>query len=70
MEHPETEMYEGGRQFSPKNELWEALLESVGTISSEEIKTLLKSMNNRVLKVVSTSRGYISYYIGTYVHLC
>ena len=54
-------MYEGGRQFTTKNELWEALLESVGTILFDEIKTLTKSMDDSILKVISTAGGHISY---------
>ena len=58
---PKRKMYEGGRQFTTKNELWEALLESVGTILFDEIKTLTKSMDDRILKVISTAGGHISY---------
>lgn len=50
-------IYEGGRQFSGKEQLWDAILECCKDISPETIRNLTKSVDNRLLLVVKKDGG-------------
>lgn len=53
--------YEGGKQFSSKNSLWEAIQSRAAAIDKDDIKTLTDSMDNRLMKVIAAKGGYIHY---------
>ena len=54
-----SKVYEGGRQFSSKKDLWEQT--SAAGINKDSIKQLSNSMDSRLLKVVTAKGGYIHY---------
>ncbi|CAJ0957317.1 unnamed protein product [Ranitomeya imitator] len=43
-------IYEGGRQFTPKQQLWEAILTSCKEIQAETLQKLTSSMDARIVK--------------------
>ena len=47
-----SKVYEGGRQFSSKKDLWEQIQTSAAGINKDSIKQLTNSMDSRLLKVV------------------
>lgn len=49
----------GGKQYTSKTELWNAIGRVVKVIPSETIKNLTDSMDERLLKVVSRNGEYI-----------
>ena len=51
----------GGKQFSSKNCLWEAIQNCAAAIDKDTIKNLTDSMNNRLIKVIGAKGGYIYY---------
>ena len=55
------EMYAGGRQYSLKEELWNAITSTAEGITSDTIKKLTSSMDRRLLSVVSNHGRYINY---------
>lgn len=56
-----SKVYEGGRQFSSKKDLWEQIQASAADINKDSIKQLTNSMDSRLLKVVTAKGGYIHY---------
>ena len=56
-----SKVYEGGRQFSSKKDLWEQIQTSAAGINKDSIKQLTNSMDSRLLKVVTAKEGYIHY---------
>ena len=57
-----SKVYEGGRQFSSKKDLWEQLNSSkCSRHNKDSIKKLTNSMDSRLLKVVTAKGGYIHY---------
>ena len=47
-----SKVYEGGRQFSSKKDLWEQIQTSAAGINKDSIKQLSNSMDSRLLRVV------------------
>ena len=56
-----SKVYEGGKQFSSKNCLWEAIQNCAAAMDKDTIKNLTDSMNNRLIKVIGSKGGYIYY---------
>lgn len=52
-------IYEGGRQFTSKQELWEAVLTSCKEIQAETLQKLTSSMDARIVKLLSNKWPYI-----------
>ncbi|KAL6458144.1 hypothetical protein MHYP_G00333740 [Metynnis hypsauchen] len=46
-------VYDGGRQFTSKQQLWEGILSSCKTIEADTIQNLTNSMDERVQKLLS-----------------
>ena len=53
-------LYEAGKQYHGKNELKEAIKECCKTISLETIKNLTNSMDEKLVKILERSGGYIN----------
>ncbi len=53
-------IYEGGRQYTSKQQLWEAILASSNEILPETICGLTSSMDERIVKVISKKGAYIN----------
>ena len=46
-------VYEGGRQFTSKDDLWNKIIDAANTITPSQIKILTSSVDSRLLKVIS-----------------
>ena len=55
------EVYSAGKQYSSKEDLWNAINTTAKGISSDTIKKLTSSMDRRLLSVVSNHGRYINY---------
>ena len=53
-------LYEAGKQYHSKNELKEAIKECCKAVSSETIKNLTSSMDERLVKILEGHGGYIN----------
>ena len=53
-------IYDGGRQYSSKQRLWEAILASSNEIQAENIHGLTSLVDERVVKVISKKGSYIN----------
>ena len=53
-------IYEGGRQFISKQQLWDAILTSCKEIKAETVQELTSSMDARLMKVISSKGSYIN----------
>ena len=53
-------VYANGRQFDSKNELWDALQEVSKSITTEEIKNLVKSVDKRLFTVIKRNGNHIN----------
>lgn len=53
-------IYEGGRQFTSKQQLWEAILTSCKDIKAETLQKLTSSMDARIVKVISMKGSYVN----------
>lgn len=53
-------IYEGGRQFDSKQQLWEAILTSCKEIQAETLHKLTSSMDARIVKVISKKGSYVN----------
>ena len=53
-------IYEGGRQYTSKQQLWEAILAYANEIQAETIHGLTSSMNWRVVKLISKKGSYVN----------
>ena len=54
-------VYANGKQFSSKNELWNAIQSAANDISADEISKLTSSMDRRLIAVVAHHGAYIKY---------
>ena len=54
-------LYEGGQQFSNKDELWSAILATFRSMDKGLIKTLTNSMDNRLISVLQHKGRHINY---------
>ncbi|KAL6466202.1 hypothetical protein MHYP_G00263350 [Metynnis hypsauchen] len=52
-------VYDGGRQFTSKQQLWEGILSSCKTIEADTIQNLTNSMDERVQKLLSNKGSYV-----------
>ncbi|KAL6477128.1 hypothetical protein MHYP_G00156270 [Metynnis hypsauchen] len=52
-------VYDGGRQFTSKQQLWEGILSSCKTTEADTIQTLTNSMDERVQKILSNKGSYV-----------
>jgi hypothetical protein len=52
-------LYSGGRQFSTKNELWKAILETFAQMDADLAGTLTNSVDRRLVDVLVRKGGYI-----------
>ena len=52
-------IYEGGRQFTSKQQLWEAILTSCKEIQAETVQKLTRSMDARIVKLLSNKGSYV-----------
>ena len=55
------EVYSEGRQFSSKNELWEAIKVAATKIKAETIKKLTSSMDKRLIELIQKKGKKINY---------
>src|SRR4029434_6865577 len=53
-------IYVGGRQFTSKQVLWEAIIASCKDIKAETIKELTSSMDARIVKLISKKGSYVN----------
>ena len=53
-------VYTNGRQFDSKNTLWEVIQEVFHSITPEEIRSLVKSVDNRIIEVFKRRGKHIS----------
>ena len=53
-------IYEGGRQFTSKQQLWEAVLTSCKYIQAETVHKLTSSMDARIVKLISNQGSYVN----------
>ena len=54
------QIYEGGRQFPSKQQLWEAILTSCKEIQAETLQKLTSSMDARIVKLLSNKGSYVN----------
>ena len=54
-------VYEKGRQFGKKKELWERILEVSSQIAPEVVKKLTSSVDGRLVKLIQNSGKQIKY---------
>ncbi|CAI9600647.1 unnamed protein product [Staurois parvus] len=52
-------IYEGGRKFTSKQQLWEAILTSCKQIQAETVQKLTSSMDARLVKLLSNKGSYV-----------
>ena len=52
-------IYANGKQYNSKDALWDAIKEAAAHVSKETINNLTKSVDSRLLKVISKQGGYI-----------
>ncbi|CAI9612864.1 unnamed protein product [Staurois parvus] len=52
-------IYEGGRQFTSKQQLWEAILTSCKQIQAETVQKHTSSMDARLVKLLSNKGSYV-----------
>ncbi|CAJ0954896.1 unnamed protein product, partial [Ranitomeya imitator] len=53
-------IYEGGWQFTSKQQLWEAILTSCKDVQAETLQKLTSSMDARIVKVISKKGSYVN----------
>ena len=53
-------VYEGGKQYKSKTDIWEAISTICGEVSPDEIGKLTNSMDDRVVKVIERKGRYIN----------
>ena len=53
-------LYTGGKQYASKDELWDSILQSAQSIGAEEIENLTKSVDNRLVKVLSNNGNHVN----------
>lgn len=53
-------IYEGGRQFTSKQQPWKAILTSSKDIQPETLQKLTSSMDGRIVKVISKKGSYVN----------
>ena len=54
-------VYSCGRLYMDKKDLWNFIMTASKDISSDEIKTLTSSMDQRLFSLISNNSGYIKY---------
>jgi transposase len=54
-------VYENGRQFSSKDQLWKAILDAKEEIEPEQVANLVSSMDRRLLEVIRRDGAHIGY---------
>lgn len=54
-------IYSGGRQYTSKNDLWEAVLTATNEITPDQIKNLTSSMDQRLFSLINKNGNYIQY---------
>ncbi|KAL6468680.1 hypothetical protein MHYP_G00222040 [Metynnis hypsauchen] len=52
-------VYDGGRQFTSKQQLWEGILSSCKTVEADTIQNLTNSVDERVQKLLSNKGSYV-----------
>ena len=52
-------LYTGGKQYASKDELWDSI-QSAQSIGVEEIENLTKSVDKRLVKVLSNNGNYVN----------
>ena len=53
-------VYEGNKQYSLKDELWEAVKVACARVSKSEILALIMSMDARLLKLIEKKRATLT----------
>ena len=53
-------LYTGGKQYASKDELWDSILQSAQSIGTEETENLTKSVDNRLVKVLSNNGNHVN----------
>ena len=56
-----SKIYEGGKQFSSKDELWSGILDAFGRMENGLIEKLVKSVDGRLVEVFKKKGGYINH---------
>ena len=54
-------VYEGGRQYNSTDDRWNAINTAVAEISSDEIKRLTSSVDDRLFSLIVKNGGYVKY---------
>ena len=52
-------IYANSRQYTSKDELWNAIVTSAGDIDPEDIRKLTKSIHDRFIEVISKNGAYV-----------
>lgn len=53
------ELYQGGKQYRGKDELWKAIESKTSAIQRATIKSLTSSMDKRLVSVLENKGGYV-----------
>ena len=53
-------IYANSRQYTSKDELWNAIVTSAGDIDPEDIGKLTKSVDDRLIEVISKKGAYVN----------
>ena len=54
-------LYSSGRQYTSKDDLWNAVLTAAKDISSDDVESLTSSMDQRLLSMIHKNGNYIQY---------
>ncbi|CAI9725045.1 Hypothetical predicted protein [Octopus vulgaris] len=58
--NPIENLYEGGKQYNSKVELWDAIQSITAAVSPDQIGKLTNSMDNRLVKLIEKNGLYIN----------
>lgn len=53
-------IYNGGRQYNSKSEVWDAIQKSCKGISPNEIESITNSMDKRLILIIQEKGSYIN----------
>ena len=56
-------LYTSDKQYASKDELWDSILQSAQSTGADEIENLTKSVDNRLVKVLSNNGNYVNMYV-------
>ena len=62
MEHREAKVYQNGRQYTSKDELWQEIVVVCRAFTPEEFQKLTSSMDKRIWQIISKKGAYLPNY--------